>query len=125
MRTSCSSTQCCYRGCSVPNAACSRGCSMRGWRTEMDLRFSDADREFRARAREWLKANVPQQARPANGAAGAQFDRDWQRKLHDHGWAGVAWPREYGGLGLTGLMQVIWYEELARANAPHHINTTY
>lgn len=91
----------------------------------MDLQYSEADREFRARAREWLKANVPGTKRPAHGAAGARFDRDWQRKLYDHGWAGVAWPSEYGGLGLSGLRQVIWYEELARADAPHHINTTY
>lgn len=91
----------------------------------MDLRYSEADHEFRVRARAWLKANVPENARPANGMAGARFDRDWQRKLYDHGWAGVAWPREYGGLGLSGLQQVIWYEELARARAPHHINTTY
>lgn len=91
----------------------------------MDLQYSEADREFRARAREWLKANVPQTPRPANGLPGAQFDRDWQRKLYEHGWAGVAWPKEYGGLGLSGLQQVIWYEELARASAPHHINTTY
>jgi alkylation response protein AidB-like acyl-CoA dehydrogenase len=91
----------------------------------MDLTYSDADRHFRARAREWLGANVPQTQRPADGVAAAQFDRDWQRKLHDHGWAGVAWPEPYGGLGLSGLRQVIWYEELARAHAPHHINTTY
>ena len=91
----------------------------------MDLTYSDADRDFRARAREWLSGNVPQVRRPAHGTAAAQFDRDWQRKLHDHGWAGVAWPEQYGGLGLSGLRQVIWYEELARAHAPHHINTTY
>jgi len=92
----------------------------------MDLNFSDADRDFRARAREWLKANVPQDKRPANGPAAAQFDRDWQRKMYEHGWAGVAWPKEYGGMGLTGLQQVIWYEELARAEAPaQHISTTY
>lgn len=91
----------------------------------MDLHYSEADREFRARAREWLQTHAPRQRRPAHGVAGAQFDRDWQRKLHEHGWAGVAWPKEYGGLGLPGLRQVIWYEELARAEAPHHINTTY
>lgn len=91
----------------------------------MDLQYSQADRDFRTRAREWLNANVPQERRPAHGAASAQFDRDWQRKLYDNGWAGVAWPKDYGGLGLSGLQQVIWYEELARARAPHHINTTY
>ncbi len=91
----------------------------------MDLHFSEADVEFRARAREWLKANVPAETRPARGPESARFDRAWQRKLYDHGWAGVAWPKEYGGMGLSGLQQVIWYEEMARAHAPHHINTTY
>ena len=91
----------------------------------MDLHFSEADREFRARARAWLVANVPTAKRPAHGPMAAQFDRDWQRKLFEHGWAGVAWPKAYGGLGLSGLQQVIWYEELARAHAPHYINTTY
>ena len=73
----------------------------------------------------WLSANVPTTPRPAQGPGAAQFDRDWQRKMYDHGWAGVAWPKEFGGLGLSGLQQVIWYEELARARAPHYINTTY
>jgi alkylation response protein AidB-like acyl-CoA dehydrogenase len=91
----------------------------------VELTYSDEDREFRARARAWLASNVPTTRRPANGPQASQFDRDWQRRLFDHGWAGVAWPKAYGGLGLSGLRQVIWYEELARARAPHHINTTY
>ena len=91
----------------------------------MDLRFSDADHDFRTRARTWLAGHVPNHTRPAHGPESAQFDRDWQRKLFDNGWAGVAWPSAYGGLGLSGLQQVIWYEELARARAPHHINTMY
>jgi len=92
----------------------------------MDLRYSEEDIAFRARAREWLRDNVPDERRPARGKEAAQFDRDWQRKLFDNGWAGVAWPREYGGLGLSGLQQVIWYEELSRAHAPaQHVSTTY
>ena len=91
----------------------------------MDLTYSEEDRDFRVRAREWLSSNVPKQRRPAHGAEAAQFDRDWQRKQFEGGWAGVNWPKEYGGLGLTGLQQVIWYEECARAHAPHYINTTY
>ena len=91
----------------------------------MDLQYSQEDQDFRARARTWLSTNVPQNPRPPAGHAAEQFDRDWQRKLFDHGWAGVSWPKEFGGLGLSGLQQVIWYEELARARAPHYINTTY
>jgi alkylation response protein AidB-like acyl-CoA dehydrogenase len=91
----------------------------------MDLHYSPADQEFRARARAWLAENVPQDQRSTEQHLAAQFDRDWQRKLFDHGWAGVSWPKAFGGLGLTGLQQVIWYEELARARAPHYINATY
>jgi alkylation response protein AidB-like acyl-CoA dehydrogenase len=91
----------------------------------MDLHYTEDDREFRTKARAWLQTNVPSAPRPVHGPGSAQFDRDWQRKLYEHGWAGVAWPKDYGGLGLSGLRQVIWYEEMARAHAPHHINTTY
>ncbi len=91
----------------------------------MDLQYSQGDQDFRRRARAWLSANVPHQPRPTEGHAAAQFDRDWQRKMSEHGWAGVSWPKDFGGLGLSGLQQVIWYEELARARAPHYINTSY
>ncbi len=91
----------------------------------MDLHYTDEDREFRSRARAWLRDNIPRERRPRDGAAQARFDRDWQRKLYEHGWAGLNWPVEYGGLGLSEVQQVIWYEECARATAPHHINTTY
>src|SRR5262245_39908017 len=91
----------------------------------MNLRYSEEDHEFRARARAWLRTHVPRSSRPPRGRAAADFDRAWQRKLYEHGWAGIAWPKEYGGRGLSALQQVIWYEELARAQAPHHINTTF
>lgn len=91
----------------------------------MNLKYSDDEIAFRATAREWLSANVPSTPRPAPGEAAVEFDRAWQRTLHRGGWAGVNWPKEYGGLGLSDLKQVIWYEELAKARAPHHINSSY
>src|SRR5258708_39933469 len=91
----------------------------------MDLNYTAEDEAFRARARAWLKANAPSERRPKEPRAMAEFDRRWQRTLFEGGWAGVTWPEEYGGLGLSALQQVIWYEELARAKAPHHLNTTY
>ncbi len=91
----------------------------------MDLHYSEQELQFRARARQWLQDNIPRQPRPVGGEAMAQFDRDWQRRLFEHGWAGINWPEEYGGLGLSAIQQVIWYEECARAGAPHFINTTY
>jgi alkylation response protein AidB-like acyl-CoA dehydrogenase len=38
--------------------------------------------------------------------------------MHAAGWAGIAWPREYGGRGASLMEQLIWYEEYARAGAP-------
>jgi alkylation response protein AidB-like acyl-CoA dehydrogenase len=48
--------------------------------------------------------------------------RAWQRKLHEGGWAGVAWPKAYGGRGATLMEQAIFLEELARAQAPQMAN---
>jgi alkylation response protein AidB-like acyl-CoA dehydrogenase len=43
----------------------------------------------------------------------------WQRAQFDGGWAGVAWPKEYGGRGLSLIQQMIWHEEYARADGPY------
>jgi alkylation response protein AidB-like acyl-CoA dehydrogenase len=84
----------------------------------MDLDYSPSDEAFRARAREWLAANVPPSPRPTEPEAAGRFDRAWQKKLHDGGLAGISWPSEYGGAGLTLIQQMIWLEEVARARAP-------
>ncbi|GAA1845805.1 acyl-CoA dehydrogenase family protein [Actinomadura bangladeshensis] len=81
--------------------------------------FSEEAREFRRTAREWLAANVPSEARPSDGSAMREFDIAWQRRQFEGGWAGIDWPTEYGGRGLSSLQQVIWFEELVNAGAPH------
>ena len=47
-----------------------------------------------------------------------EYDCAWQKHLCEAGWAGIAWPKEYGGLGLSLTKQLIWYEEYARAGMP-------
>ena len=83
----------------------------------------------RARARAWLAAN----ARPRSGddhdwsrfhfsgdpspEADAEHVRrckEWQRRLYDGGWAGIAWPKEYGGRGGTPAEARVFAEEQAR-----------
>jgi len=83
----------------------------------LDLDFTAEQKAFRQRVREWLRLNAPKDRRPS-GAGATDFDVAWQRKQYDAGWAGVAWPKEYGGLGLSAIEQLIWYEEYARADAP-------
>lgn len=73
---------------------------------------------FREEARTWLEQHVPTEARPTEGSEVRAFDAAWQRTQHDGGWAGIDWPTEYGGRGLSLFEQVVWYEELVRAGAP-------
>ncbi len=47
-----------------------------------------------------------------------EFDLAWQRVQWDAGWAGIAWPEEYGGRGLSLIQQLIWFEEYARTGLP-------
>ena len=84
----------------------------------MDLHFTHEDRQFREQARSWLADNKPKERRPHHGASMRAFDVGWQRRQFDAGWAGVSWPREHGGLGLSLTRQLIWHEEYARAEAP-------
>ena len=43
---------------------------------------------------------------------------EWAGALAEHGWVAPHWPQEYGGAGLTAIEQVIFNEEMARAQAP-------
>lgn len=84
----------------------------------MQFEFSPGEVQFRDKVRTWLAENKPREVRPDDGVAMREFDLAWQRRKYAGGWAGIAWPREYGGQGLSLVEQMIWYEECARARAP-------
>ncbi|MEY2475308.1 MAG: hypothetical protein QOG87_623 [Actinomycetota bacterium] len=48
--------------------------------------------------------------------------RAWQRRLFEAGFAGVDWPVEYGGRGLSPEHRAAWLEEAARAGVPALLN---
>jgi len=87
----------------------------------VDLTLSPEEEAFRDELRSWLTDNHPG-SEPSGDESGFQFRRDWQRRLYDAGWAGVSWPREYGGRGATLVEQAIFNEELTRARSPSLVN---
>jgi alkylation response protein AidB-like acyl-CoA dehydrogenase len=94
----------------------------------MDLNLTPNEKEFRDEFRAWLAANVPSEW--TGGGIGSEdredyikYLSDWQRKLYEGGWAGISWPKEYGGRGATLIEQSIFQAEMARANAPQLIGT--
>jgi alkylation response protein AidB-like acyl-CoA dehydrogenase len=83
---------------------------------------------FRSELRAWLDANVPDDLRPENAARLPEAERvarlrGWQQKLADARWIGITWPREYGGREASIPEQIVYTQEMARAQAPETIGT--
>jgi alkylation response protein AidB-like acyl-CoA dehydrogenase len=81
--------------------------------------------EFRARARVWLAANMAR----VTGPPPDRFDdgrrdeeRALQRRLFEGGFAGICFPAEYGGLGLTPEHQRAFTEESLGYDMPFSFN---
>lgn len=87
----------------------------------MNLRYGPEDEAFRTTLRAWLEREVAAYGPSTAGdwAARRAYDTGWQRKLHEAGLAGIAWPREFGGRGLPITQQLVYLEEYARAGAPY------
>jgi alkylation response protein AidB-like acyl-CoA dehydrogenase len=93
----------------------------------VDLNLTPQELRFRDEVRAWFAANVPKdwvKRRDEEESMQGRFDylRAWQRKLYDAGWAGISWPKDFGGRGAPVMEQVIFIEEMARAEAPPMAN---
>jgi len=88
----------------------------------MNFRDSPEQARFRAEAAAWLDAALAGFAHGETGASREEQSIAWQARLHRDGWAGIAWPEEYGGRGLGHVHDAIFNEEAVRRNAPMPIN---
>ncbi|HXS86732.1 MAG TPA: acyl-CoA dehydrogenase family protein [Mycobacterium sp.] len=85
--------------------------------------------EFRARARAWLAENMPPIDPAHPPAAHRDEERCWlrarelQKRLYDGGFAGICFPREYGGLGLGYEYQKAFNDESLSYEMPLILNT--
>ncbi len=93
----------------------------------MDFSYPQEAEEFREEFRAWLDKHVTDEFRDLEGfaeAASQQLEtmREWNRLLADAGYAAIAWPEEYGGRGASLFEQIVWAEEMHRAEAPSTLN---
>ena len=90
----------------------------------MDFRDSPEDAAFRQEVRDFLaKELTPDLRQPDESILGVGTgedpkDKEWLRTLAKRGWVAPAWPKEYGGAGLSTMQQFVYNEEMARARAP-------
>jgi alkylation response protein AidB-like acyl-CoA dehydrogenase len=95
----------------------------------LDFSLTPDQDAFRERVRAWLVTNIPREwsrrvtATPEVPRPQAYaLLRDWQRRLHEAGFIGLTWPRQYGGAGLTFVEEMILHQEMALAKAPPILN---
>jgi alkylation response protein AidB-like acyl-CoA dehydrogenase len=81
--------------------------------------------EFQIQAREWLGANREHAPRDYGAICPPDLVDDavaWHRRVHEAGFAGIHWPVEHGGRGLTPEHNSVWLLEAAIAGVPAAFN---
>ena len=87
----------------------------------MDFLFPPETEALRLDVRAFLADHLPadwKEIGALDGAEYAEFATTWRTKLYEGGWLAVAWPKEYGGAGLSEVGQLVVAEELTRAGVP-------
>ena len=82
--------------------------------------------EFRAQVAAWMQDNrpadpgflLPQTFMEVGSERVLEFLREWQHKVWSAGYLGAAWPKEYGGQGMSRDYQRIADEEMKRLQVP-------
>ena len=72
--------------------------------------------ELRAYYDQLLTPEVEEDLRKGEGVG--QVSKDTWKKMAADGYAGVGWPKEWGGKGLTPIEQFVFFDESMRAGAP-------
>ena len=76
----------------------------------MRFAFTNQEEAFRTELRAFLEEHR------TNGVPEEEPDRLLETALAQHGWLTMAWPQKYGGAGATHVQQLIFKEELSRAD---------
>ena len=87
----------------------------------MDPSYSAEAEEYREKIRAFLAEHLPPGWKGVGSLPSEQrgpWLAEWRATLAGASLLAVAWPKEYGGAGLTPLEQVILAEEFAKADVP-------
>ena len=89
----------------------------------MNFRFTPEEEAFRQEVHEVIEKECPADLRGGGvnimEEVGNLFA--WRAKLAKRNWIAPAWPKEYGGAGMSIMEQFIYNQETARMRAPPHI----
>jgi alkylation response protein AidB-like acyl-CoA dehydrogenase len=88
----------------------------------MDFRLTPEEETFRQDVHDFIENECPKELRGGGGIgsffSNAQHFIGWRNKIAQKGWIAPAWPKEYGGAGMTIMEQFVYNMETARLRAP-------
>ncbi len=89
----------------------------------MDLKDSPEEAAFRKEVVEFIEKNAPKVEPGEDFESLSAKGQNWFKQMASRGWIAPAWPKEYGGAGMTQIQQFIFNEEMAthRAARPAHL----
>ena len=94
----------------------------------MDFDDTPDEAAFRAEARAFLAARRPRRDRNRVMSRYGDVDaaelaraKAWQAEKAAAGFAGITWPREWGGRGGSPMQQIIWNQEEANYDVPYNV----
>ncbi|MFP6581821.1 MAG: acyl-CoA dehydrogenase family protein [Candidatus Hydrogenedentota bacterium] len=95
----------------------------------MDFSYSTAELEFRDKVKAWISDNVPGDYGtdawpiPEDPDERIAEAKRWMLKLHEGGWSGINWPKEYGGLEASPIEMFLFQDEMSNYITPPPLNT--
>lgn len=90
----------------------------------MDFKLTKAQQEWRDEVRSFLAGVMtPEFRKDLRDSEGGELyrsegEKEFWKKVASRGWLGMNWPKEYGGLEMSAMDQLIMLREFARVGAP-------
>jgi len=88
----------------------------------MDFRLTPEEETFRQEVHDFIDKECPEELRGGRGVSSFMSNAShfiaWRNKIAQKGWIAPAWPKEYGGAGMTIMEQFVYNMETARMRAP-------
>ena len=86
----------------------------------MDFRFTQEEEAFRKEVHDFIETECPPTLRGKDVNFFQELPNlmEWRKKIADKGWIAPAWPKEYGGAGMSIMEQFIYSMETARMRSP-------
>jgi alkylation response protein AidB-like acyl-CoA dehydrogenase len=79
----------------------------------MDFSWTQSEQQFRGEVRQFLKEHLPDEPDEWRG-----WSEEFSLALAKKNWVALPWPKEWGGLGVSHMHQVIFNQEMAYWRAP-------